>query len=213
MYAIVVMTALAAPGYGGGYAPCWPSGYGPGYGGGYAHGYGNFRPVVNGCCGVVLPPAWAPDPTPFGEGKVWYDYVMQLDGHEREDMIHVWERATPEARRLLLVKLRMVEGEAAAYRAKVEQERAAERLKIENRPLNEDERDLWRTYLSKLKGDKRKAALERWRGADNRGKRLYLKEILRELEKEEEDKEKEKDKEADKDMVRSKLRIISASQR
>jgi hypothetical protein len=116
-------------------------------------------------------------------------------------MIQVWQRATPEARRLLLLKLRDVEGEAAAYRAKVEQERAIERYKIENRPLTEEERELWRTYLNKLKGDKRKEALERWRKADNRGKRLFLKEILRELD------------EKDEGMVRSKLRIISASSR
>src|SRR5262249_5917275 len=110
------------------------------------------------------------------------------------------------------MKLRVVEGEAAAYRAKVEEERAIERYKIENRPLVEEERDLWRTYLGKLKGDKRKAALERWRGADNRGKRLFLKEILRELEKEK-DEDLDKDDKKDKDMVRSKIRIISASQR
>jgi hypothetical protein len=209
MYAIVVLTALAAPGQ----APCLASGYGPGYGCGYAygcglgyggvyaHGYGNFRPVINGCCGVVLPPAWAADPTPWHESKAWYDYVMQLEGYERDDMIHVWQRATPEARRLLLLKLRDVEGEAAAYRAKVEQERAIERYKIENRPLTEEEREWWRTYLGKLKGDKRKEAQERWRKADNRGKRLFLKEILRELD------------EKDEDVVKSKLRIISASSR
>jgi hypothetical protein len=197
MYSIVLMTALAAPGNlaGGcpsscGYGPGYGSGYGYGYGygfgfpfgGGYAHGYGNFRPVINGCCGVVLPPAWAPDPTPWHEGKAWYDYVMQLDGHERDDMIRVWQRATPEARRILLAKLLVVEGEAAAYRAKVEQERAIERYKIENRPLSEEERDVWRAHLAKLKDAKRKEALERWRAADNRGKRLILKEIIREME-------------------------------
>ena len=209
MYAIVVMAALAGPGQVPG--PYLVSGYGPGYGcgygyvlgfgGTYAHGYGNFRPVINGCCGVVLPPSWAPDPTPWHEGKAWFDYVMQLEGYERDDMIHVWQRATPEARRVLLLKLRDVEGEAAAYRAKVEQERAIERYKIENRPLTEEERELWRTYLNKLKGDKRKEALERWRKADNRGKRLFLREILREQD------------EKDENVVRSKLRIISASSR
>jgi len=193
MYAIVLMTALAAPGNLSGACPSCGSGhgYGSGYGfgfpfgGTYAHGYGNFRPVINGCCGVVLPPSWAPDPTPWHEGKAWYDYVMQLEGHERDDMIRVWEKATPEARRILLAKLLVVEGEAAAYRAKVEQERAIERFKIENRPLSEEERDVWRAYLSKLKEPKRKEALDRWRAANNRGKRLILGEILREMEKDE----------------------------
>jgi hypothetical protein len=193
MYALVLMTALAGPGQP---VCCAEAGWGGWwwYGAaGYAHGYGYFRPVTPDSGGLVLPPSWGPDPTPWCEGKAWFDYVMQLDGYEREDMIAVWAKATPCARKVLLAKLAVVQTEAAIYRAKVEHDRAVEKARIENRPLTDEERQFWKSYLGRLKGDKRKQALERWRAADNRGKRVFLKEIIKEMQDKEDEGDEDKD--------------------
>ena len=156
MYAVMLMTALAAPGQ----LPGWCGwGCGP-YGGSYAHGYGLFRPLAPSDAGGpgVLPPSWASDSTAPCEGKARFDYLMELDSHERDDMVRVWERATPEARRKLLAKLPGMIGEAAIYRDQVARERALERFKVENRPLSDEEVAAFDAYYATLRGLRRKFA-------------------------------------------------------
>jgi hypothetical protein len=198
MISLMLLTALAAPGQSPACGDGWYGWYG--YGGSYAHGYGLFRPAPSDAGGLVLPPAWPCDPTPWAAGKVWFDFVMQLDGYERDDMIRVWEKATPGARKRLLEKLPCLAYEAAVYRDQVERERAMERYKIENRPLTEEEIALFEAYYLKLKGLARKEARDRWRGSDNRGRRLYLKEVLRDQEAKELEKEDQKDYEDEKEI-------------
>jgi hypothetical protein len=176
MFGIVMLAALAGAGES---AALYPGCYGCGYGGGgvYEHGYGYFRPVTVYAGGVVYPPSWFGDVPSIWEDKIWADYVFQLEGHERADMICVWDKATPEARRVLLQKLVELRIRADMYRAKVEMERALEKAKEENRPLTEDEQAVWERYIDKLKGEKKAEALKKWKEADNRGKRQMLKEL------------------------------------
>lgn len=174
MFGIVMLAALAGAGESAAYHP----GCGWGHGGGaYEHGYGNFYPTTVHAGGVVYPPTWIPElPTP-DEDKMWADYVFQLEWYERADMVRVWDKATPEARRVLLQKLAETRHQAAMYRAKVEMERAKEKAKEESRPLTEDELSVWERYIDKQKGDKKTDAQKKWKEADNRGKRQMLKEI------------------------------------
>src|SRR5262249_55317379 len=83
MVPLVLLAALAVPGQcsGGGWG--W---FGP-WGGSYEHGYGSFRPVTNGAGGIVLPPSWPCDPTPWCEGKLWFEYVLLLDGPPRAALL------------------------------------------------------------------------------------------------------------------------------
>jgi hypothetical protein len=181
MYAMVMMAALAAPGCG--HGGCgYGNGFGDGYGffgygfGVYAHGYGDAFPSYSSCGGQFLPPSWPDDPTPDAEWRTWFAYVKELDGDEKEDMTRIWFAATPEARRKLLAKLPPLKKAADDYRARVEKERSEQKKKEQNRPLNEDEIQAWEAHIGKLMGDKLKDAQEKWKKADNRGRRLLLQE-------------------------------------
>jgi hypothetical protein len=207
MYALMVLTALSAPGHLAAWGDHCCAGWGWGWGwGGYAHGYGLFWPAPKPAGGVVLPPSWPADPTPWCDGKIWYDYVMQLEGQEREDMICVWEKATPCARKRLLTKLGPMITQAAIYRAQVERERAIERYRVENRPMSDEEVQLFETYYLKLRGLERKVARDRWRDTDNRGRRLYLKEILRDEDIKERQREDDQDMEDEIELQKEKVR-------
>jgi hypothetical protein len=115
----------------------------------------------------------------------WFGYVYQLDGRERDELLRVWAKATPEARKALLARLPELAMQAAVYRDKIERERAIEKYKVENRPMAEAEVQFFESYYLTLRGAKRKEARYRWRNTDNRGRRLYLKEVALELQQQE----------------------------
>jgi predicted Fe-S protein YdhL (DUF1289 family) len=194
MYAMMVVAALSAPANcGAGCAAGWGEG---GWGMGvYQHGYGSLLPIVP-CPGVVLPPDWPCDSTTDRERQYWFEYVELLEGHEKEDAIRLWTKATPEARRLLLAKVQGVALAAAEYRAKVARERAIERYKEENRPLTDEELAAWEAHIDRLEGDKRKSAIQAWKEADNRGRRLILRDLVK---RGDEGREKPKDEKQPKD--------------
>src|SRR5262249_21734899 len=152
---LTLLTALAAPGHLAGW--CCDSWWGYGFGG-YAHGYGLFRSIEGNAGGVVLPPTWPDDPTPACAHQLWYDYVMQLETSEREEMICIWMKGSTEARKCLLAKIAPMELEAAENRLQVERERAIERFKVENRPMEEGEIAAFEAYYGRLRGLARKEA-------------------------------------------------------
>lgn len=176
MVTLVLLSALAAPGQ---------SPWCEGFVGGYAHGYGSFAPRSCVPGGVVLPPSWPAECDDPAASRCWHDYVSRLDGRDREDLTRVWDRATPEARRKLLAQLPEIAARAAAHRDRVERERAVEKYRVENRPMSEAETQFFEGYYNTLRGAKRKEARYRWRNTDNRGRRLYLKEVAAELQQQE----------------------------
>ena len=94
---------------------------------------------------------------------------------------------------------------AAAHRCQVERERALERYRIENRPMSEEEVQLFEAYYNKLRGFARREARDRWRDTDNRGRRIYLKEILKEEDFKERMREDQKDLEDEIDVQLGRL--------
>jgi hypothetical protein len=176
MYGVVLMMALTGAGQGtgccvvNGYAGgigCGAWGWGWGWGTPPGMGYGRLVSPVNTCCGVVLPPAPASDLTTKEEAQTWDEYVALLEGHEKAEMIQVWQKATVEGRRKLLEKL-------AAMRKQVEEETEKEEA---GEPLTAEEMKKWEDYVKTLKGERKKEMEEKWQKANNKGKRQILEKI------------------------------------
>jgi hypothetical protein len=115
---------------------------------------------------VVLPPR----PSPLGvttpeEHKTWCEYVDLLRDDEADAMIDVWQQADPPTRRKLLARL-------AELKKALGQDKPPEEA-----GLTEAEQKKWSAHLSKLKGEKKKEAEEKWKKADLKAKRKMLEDL------------------------------------
>jgi hypothetical protein len=168
MYGLVLMMAMTGGAQGPGI--CVVNGYAGGWGWGTppGMGYGYLVTPVHTCCGVVLPPMPAGGETiSQDEAQAWDTYINSLEGDEKADMMCVWFKADTCARRKLVSKL-------VALRQQVKEEQEKEEG---GAPLTEEEEKKWQSYLDKLKGDRKKEMEEKWKKADNKGKRQLLEEI------------------------------------